>query len=221
MPAGPSVDRLIEQGHALLARHSPGAAAECFLAAAAADPRSTAAAFGLGVARMDQRDFAAARSAFEAVIGIDARHAGAHFNLGFIARTGGDYAGAARHFAQSVAQRPDHVPAEVMEARRERLMQVQQEITFAALEQQVGRTLDVILDQPVPGERNVWIGRSGADAPDVDGLVFVTGDRHKLRSGDIVLCEIVATQEYDLVAVAAGKPKARPTPRREKLSPGT
>ena len=119
------------------------------------------------------------------------------------------------------ASLPDHVPAELMEARRERLMQVQQEITFAALEEQVGRTLDVILDQPVPGERNVWIGRSPADAPDVDGLVFVTGDRHKLRAGDIVPCEVVATQEYDLVAVAAGKPQARHAPAREKLVPLT
>jgi ribosomal protein S12 methylthiotransferase len=59
----------------------------------------------------------------------------------------------------------------------------------------------------VPGERNVWVGRSQADAPDVDGLVFVTGHQHKLRAGDIVPCEIVATQEYDLVAVAAGKPR--------------
>jgi ribosomal protein S12 methylthiotransferase len=115
------------------------------------------------------------------------------------------------------ANLPDHVPAEVMEARRERLMEVQQQIAFAALARQVGRTLDVILDQPVPGERNVWIGRSPADAPDVDGLVFVTGDRHKLRAGDIVPCEIVATQDYDLVGVAAGRPKPRQAPVRERL----
>jgi len=115
------------------------------------------------------------------------------------------------------ANLPDHVPAEVMESRRERLMQVQQEIAFAALQQQVGRTLDVILDQPVEGEKNVWIGRSPADAPDVDGLVFVTGDQYKLRAGDIVPCEIVATQEYDLVAVAAGKPKPRHVRDNERL----
>jgi ribosomal protein S12 methylthiotransferase len=67
----------------------------------------------------------------------------------------------------------------------------------------------VILDQPVPGEKNVWVGRSEADAPDVDGLVFVTGDQIKLRAGDIVPVEIVASQEYDLVGVAAGKPLPR------------
>jgi len=115
------------------------------------------------------------------------------------------------------ANLPGHVPADVMESRRERLMQVQQEIAFAALQQQLCRTLEVILDQPVEGERNVWIGRSQADAPDVDGLVFVTGDHLKLRAGDIVPCEIVATQEYDLVAVAAGKPRPRQVPPRERL----
>ena len=110
------------------------------------------------------------------------------------------------------ASLPDRVPAEAMEARRERLMEVQQRIAFAALSAQVGRTFDVILDQPVPGEKNVWIGRSPADAPDVDGLVFVTGDQYKLRAGDIVPCEVVATQEYDLVAVAAGKPRPATKP---------
>jgi hypothetical protein len=45
----------------------------------------------------------------------------------------------------------------------------------------------------------------------------VTGDQFKLRAGDIVPCEIVATQEYDLVAVAAGKPKPRTSPAPTKL----
>jgi ribosomal protein S12 methylthiotransferase len=107
------------------------------------------------------------------------------------------------------ANLPDHVPADVAEARREQLMQIQQQLAFAHNERQVGRTIDVILDQPVEGEKNVWLGRSVADAPDVDGLVFVTGDQFKLRAGDIVPVEIVATQEYDLVGVAAGRPRPR------------
>jgi ribosomal protein S12 methylthiotransferase len=104
---------------------------------------------------------------------------------------------------------PNHVPADVMEKRRESLMQLQQEIAFAQSEQQIGKTLDVILDQPVEGEKNVWLGRGKADAPDVDGLVFVTGDRQRLKAGDIVPVEVVATQEYDLVGVAAGQPLPR------------
>jgi ribosomal protein S12 methylthiotransferase len=107
------------------------------------------------------------------------------------------------------AKLSDHVPQEVMEQRREKLMQLQQEISFAHNEAQIGRTLDCILDQPVEGEKHVWLGRTEADAPDVDGLVFVTEDRHRLKSGDIVPVEIVASQEYDLVGVAADKPLTR------------
>ena len=107
------------------------------------------------------------------------------------------------------ANLPNHVPNEVMEARRERLMHLQQQIACDYNQRQISQTRDVILDQPVEGERGVWLGRSTSDAPDVDGLVFVTADQHKLRAGDIVPVEIVATQEYDLVGVAAGKPRGR------------
>jgi ribosomal protein S12 methylthiotransferase len=115
----------------------------------------------------------------------------------------------------------NHVPADVMEARRERLMQVQQQISLAHHAVQIGRTLEVILDQPVEGEKNVWVARSQADAPDVDGLVFVTGDKLKLRTGDIVPVEIVASQEYDLVGVAADRPRRRETPAPRLLSMGS
>ena len=95
------------------------------------------------------------------------------------------------------ARLPDHLPEDVKEARRERLMQVQQRIAFEWNAAQVGRQMDVLIDQAVPGEKDAWIGRSAADAPDVDGVVYVSG--RKLRPGRIVKCEIVATSEYDLV----------------------
>jgi ribosomal protein S12 methylthiotransferase len=109
------------------------------------------------------------------------------------------------------AKLPGHLPDAVKTARRERLMEVQQEIAFAWNQAQIGRCKDAILDQPVPGERNVWVGRTQADAPDVDSGVYVTGDRQRLAAGDIVSCEIVATQDYDLVGVAVGKPAGRRT----------
>ena len=62
-------------------------------------------------------------------------------------------------------------------------MDVQQQIAFAWNERQIGRRLDVILDGPVPGEKNAWVGRSYADAPDVDGVVYVTGPK-AARRGD-------------------------------------
>jgi len=112
------------------------------------------------------------------------------------------------------AKLPGHCSEEVKESRRERLMAAQQEVAFAWNEAQLGRRLDVLIDRPVPGEQRVrggkearggleaWIGRSYADAPDVDGVVYVTGK--KLRTGQIVSCEIVASKDYDLVGVAVG-----------------
>ena len=100
------------------------------------------------------------------------------------------------------ANLPDHVSEEVKEARQGRLMALQQEVSAAWTAAQVGKRMDVILDQPVPKQKNVWVGRSHADAPDVDGLVFVTGGKKKLAAGAIVPCEIVASQKYDLVGLA-------------------
>ena len=101
----------------------------------------------------------------------------------------------------------EHLPEDVKDARRDRLMEVQQQIAFDCNAAQLGKTVDVILDQPVEGQKNVWVGRSHADAPDVDGLVFVTGDKHKLKAGQIVPTEIVTVQDYDLVGLAVGKPR--------------
>jgi ribosomal protein S12 methylthiotransferase len=103
------------------------------------------------------------------------------------------------------AKLPDHVPEEVMQERRSELMAVQQELAFEWNEAQIGRQLDVIIDAAVPDEKNAWIGRSYADAPDVDGVVFVTGV--KLSVGSLASCEVVATSNYDLVAVAVGEPR--------------
>jgi ribosomal protein S12 methylthiotransferase len=105
------------------------------------------------------------------------------------------------------AKLEDHLPEEIKESRRERLMAIQQRVAFEHNQRQIGRQLDVILDQQVVGEDNVWIGRSYADAPDVDAAVYVTGNNRKLSAGAITACEIVASQNYDLVGVAVGKPR--------------
>jgi ribosomal protein S12 methylthiotransferase len=100
----------------------------------------------------------------------------------------------------------DHLPEEIKEDRRERLMAAQQPIAFERSQTQLGKQVDIILDQRVPDEKNVWVGRSKADAPDVDGVIYVTGGEEKLVAGNIVRCEIVASQGYDLAAVAVGVP---------------
>ena len=95
---------------------------------------------------------------------------------------------------------PDQVDERTRQKRREQLMQQQQQIAFAWNQAQIGKTLDVILDAPVAEHPQAWVGRSYANAPDVDGLVYVTGEG--LAAGQIVRCEVVATQDYDLAAVA-------------------
>ena len=92
------------------------------------------------------------------------------------------------------------IPFEIMEQRREELMQVQQQISSEWNQQQQGRQMEVILDAPIPEQADAWVDRSQADAPDVDGLVYVTGEN--LQEGQIVNCEIVAAREYNLIAAA-------------------
>ncbi|MCC7085542.1 MAG: 30S ribosomal protein S12 methylthiotransferase RimO [Pirellulales bacterium] len=103
------------------------------------------------------------------------------------------------------ARLPNHLPEEVKNARRDRLMAVQQQIAFAWNDSRLGQRVDVMIDREVPGEKNAWLGRSYTDAPDVDSVTYVTGKR--LKPGQIVPCELVSTAEYDLVAAAIGPPR--------------
>jgi ribosomal protein S12 methylthiotransferase len=91
-----------------------------------------------------------------------------------------------------------HLDESVKQDRFERLMSLQQKIVFEANEKLIGQHRDVLIDQEMPDERNVYLGRTVADAPEVDGVVYLTDDR--LRVGQIVECEIVAFEGYDLVA---------------------
>jgi ribosomal protein S12 methylthiotransferase len=97
-----------------------------------------------------------------------------------------------------------HLPEELKLARRDELMALQQSIAWSHNQAQIGRQLEVILDQSVPAEENVWVGRSYADAPDIDGAVFVTGGKQRLGAGQIVRCEIVSAREYDLIGATVG-----------------
>ena len=95
---------------------------------------------------------------------------------------------------------PNQIDDDVKDARREQLMGVQQEIAFRWNDRQISRPLNVLIDRAVPGEEGVWVGRTYADAPDVDSVVWLTAPSASV--GDIVPSEIVATNGYDLVAAA-------------------
>jgi ribosomal protein S12 methylthiotransferase len=120
------------------------------------------------------------------------------------------------------AKLADQLPENVKVERRDRLMAVQQPIAFAFNAKLIGRTLDVLIDSRAPEGKHLWIGRPYTDAPDVDGITWVRGTR--LSPGDLVACEIVGTDQYDLIArpVSSEPPrhrKARPRPRSRPHSP--
>jgi ribosomal protein S12 methylthiotransferase len=127
----------------------------------------------------------------------------------FVEQQGFDHLGVFTYSYESdtpSARLAGHLDEETKQLRRERVMAAQQPIAFARNQARVGQTYDVLIDQPVAGENNVWIGRTAADAPDVDGVVYVTGGGQPITAGAFVPCEIVAARDYDLIGVAVGEP---------------
>ena len=90
----------------------------------------------------------------------------------------------------------DQVPEEVKEERFHRFMQLQQEISAERLKQKIGQTLDVIVDE-IYGEG--IIGRTKADAPEVDGLVYIENlSGTPVKVGEFIKVTITYSDEYDL-----------------------
>jgi ribosomal protein S12 methylthiotransferase len=97
-----------------------------------------------------------------------------------------------------------HLPEEEKVARRDELMRAQQPIAHEHARRQIGRTLDVIIDRQSEEREDVWIGRTQADAPDIDCAVYVTAPGSSAArplTGKIVPVEIVASSGYDLAGV--------------------
>ena len=101
----------------------------------------------------------------------------------------------------------DHLPEEVKNERRARIMVAQEPIAFEFNRSLVGKSLDVLIDSAAAEGRGLWIGRTYADAPDIDGVTLVRG--RDLEIGDIVRCEIVDSQGHDTIARAQTAPPKR------------
>lgn len=90
----------------------------------------------------------------------------------------------------------DQVPEEVKEERFHRFMQLQQEISAERLKQKIGQTLDVIVDEI---DDEGIIGRTKADAPEVDGLVYIENlSGSPVKVGEFIKVTITHSDEYDL-----------------------
>ncbi|WP_456413122.1 30S ribosomal protein S12 methylthiotransferase RimO [Oceanithermus profundus] len=91
---------------------------------------------------------------------------------------------------------PGAVPEEVAAERKARVMELAQRLSLEKNRAKVGQVLDVILDEPAD-EPGVFVGRSYADSPGIDGTVRVTSDG-TVRVGEIVPVRITAADVYDL-----------------------
>ena len=95
----------------------------------------------------------------------------------------------------------EQVPEEIKEQRFHRFMQLQQQISAQRLQQKIGKTLAVIIDEI---DENGIVGRSMADAPEIDGLVYLdnplqsSAQKSAVQIGDIVQAKIYNADEYDL-----------------------
>jgi ribosomal protein S12 methylthiotransferase len=97
---------------------------------------------------------------------------------------------------------PGQVPEEVREERRGRLMLLQQEISKELLQAKIGKTIRVLIDAV---DRSGGVGRSAADAPEIDGVVYVKPPfepHKKLVVGQFVDVTVTAADAHDLWAAA-------------------
>jgi ribosomal protein S12 methylthiotransferase len=95
---------------------------------------------------------------------------------------------------------PGHLTEEVKQARRDRLMRIQQEVAFAHAQGQVGKEIDLVVDAADPEVPGHYLARGTADAPDIDCVVRLKGKG--LRPGDFVQSRVTGADGYDLMARA-------------------
>lgn len=96
------------------------------------------------------------------------------------------------------ASMPDQIDEETKAARKDRIMELQQEISLDKGENRVGSVMEVVIEGKVADE-DAYIARSYADAPGVDGYVFIENVTADLMSGTFVKVYIKAAMEYDLI----------------------
>ena len=95
---------------------------------------------------------------------------------------------------------PGKVSARAAAARRRRIMEIQAEISAEILAGYVGQALDIVVDAPHPEWPGLHLGRAWFQAPEADGVTYVSGPG--VAPGRVVAAEVQEAQTYDLVALA-------------------
>ena len=92
----------------------------------------------------------------------------------------------------------DQIHPQTKKARYNKIMSLQQEISNENLKKQIGKTLEVLVETKT-FDGKYYVGRSYMDVPDIDGLIYIEMIDESLE-GKFVKCEVVATNNYDLIA---------------------
>ena len=97
----------------------------------------------------------------------------------------------------AAARMENQIEDELKEERRDIIMDIQKNIAASLCEAEVGKVMEVLIEGKLPEER-IFCGRTRRDAPDIDGLVFVSSEE-ELYSGDFVTVKIREAGDYDLM----------------------
>ena len=97
----------------------------------------------------------------------------------------------------AAARMENQIDDDLKEERRDIIMDIQKNISASLCEQEVGKEMEVLIEGKLPEER-IFCGRTRRDAPDIDGLVFVSSEE-ELYSGDFVTVKIREAGDYDLM----------------------
>jgi ribosomal protein S12 methylthiotransferase len=96
------------------------------------------------------------------------------------------------------------LPPELREERRARFMAVAEEVSISKLQERIGATMQILVDSAPAMGRKGGVGRSYADAPEIDGVVRLLPPEKiskTLKTGEFTRARVVGTQGHDLVAV--------------------
>jgi ribosomal protein S12 methylthiotransferase len=99
---------------------------------------------------------------------------------------------------------PGMLPQEVREERRSRFMAVAEEVSVQRLQQRVGATMQVLVDKAIALGKKGGVGRSYADAPEIDGVVKLLPPEKiskTYKAGELIRAKIVGVQGHDLIGL--------------------
>lgn len=91
---------------------------------------------------------------------------------------------------------PNQVPEEIKEYRRNKIMEVQQDVSENIMMSKVGKTFNVLIEEFC--DNNTYIGRTYMDSPEIDGVVYVNSS-NEINLGNFVEVKITDYLEYDLI----------------------